>query len=312
MLSRRRLITAGAATSAAALLLPAIDKSMAARQAGVTLSGNVADFVALTVPSDPNFASKLNTLFPGLLDDPVFQKIQSHAVLISNVSDEVVNACSTHWRVATPTNGYETTIRHYFHPTAMRHKSAHFGVKGNRTRFTGKIPLLKVGASRLVTPYFNWSPQYYRKNPRPMWKKILTEKESRKFFLYELSMATSVQVSIDAVIVRDKALIGEDKSNLGKAFRATRNAEHDEAVEVLQYIATGASPDQIKTFLQERASIALPARSDWLKHFYSAVRQRQAKVLLRRLNYGKREKFLRTLKYLKKQPNTVLTRIVSN
>jgi hypothetical protein len=131
------------------------------------------------------------------------------------------------------------------------------------------------------------------------------ENASRQFFLYELSNATSVQVSIDAVIVNEKTLIGTDTGHLGSIFRATRNAEHDMAVDTLKVIAGGASPDQVRGFLQKQASLALPDRTPHsYRHLYHAVKRRQAAVLLRRLNYAKPEKFIRTLKYLKHQPKT--------
>jgi hypothetical protein len=232
-------------------------------------------------------------------------------VLISNVSKEEISAFSTHWRATTSTGGYEATIRHFFHPTDKRHKSAKFGLKGNKTRFTGKIPMLKAGATRLVTPYFNWSSNHHKKHPHKRWEKIFAEKESRKFFLYELSNSIDVQVSVDAVIINQKTLIGQDNANLGKTFMITRNAEHDEALETLRLIASGASHEQVKTLLESHISSTLPARNRPFHRLYSRVRQRHAKVLLRRLQHSKPGQFLHTLKYLKRKPKTMTVKVVS-
>jgi hypothetical protein len=155
-----------------------------------------------------------------------------------------------------------------------------------------------------VTPYFNWSPNCYRKNPKPDWKKILLENTSRQFFLYELSNATGVQVTVDALIVNQHTLIGQDLGNLGMVFRVTRNAEHDVAVATLRAVSSGASHDQVRAFLKGIARRRLPARNRANHRLYREVQQRHAKVLLRRLNGVNSEQFHRTLKYIKKQPKT--------
>jgi hypothetical protein len=308
MLSRRKLITAGATAGAVSLISPALIKAAATSTAGSTQSASVTDYLAITPSSDPSFISKLNNLFPSLLNDPYFQKIKSHSVLISNVSNQVISAYSTHWKATTATGGYETLLRHYAHRTSMRHQTARFGVMGNKTRFTGKVPVFAVGETRLLTPYFNWSPDYYQANPKPQWNKILMQSASRQFFLYELSNSTAVKVTIDSVIVNGKTVVGPDRANLAKVFRVTRNAEHDEANAILKLVKNGASADQITSALQDHASSKLPSRRHASHRLYVSVRRRQAQVLSRRLLSSKPEQFLRTLKYLKSQPKTTTRR----
>lgn len=303
MITRRNLIAAGATAGAVSLLSPVLTK-VAVAQTGSAQTGSVSGYLSVTPPSDPSFVSQLNKHFPGLLRDPYFQKIQSHAVLISNVSDQTISAYSTHWKVTTTTGGYETIIRHYFHPLGNYHQTAHPGVRGNKARFTGNVPVHKAGTTRLVTPYFNWSPNFYRKNPTPNWRRILSENASRQFFLYELSKSTGVQVSVDAVIVNRNTLIGPDIGNLGMIFRVSRHAEHDVALATRYAVAGGASRDQVKTLLKEIATRSLPAREPANHRVYREVQQRQARVLLRRLNGVANEQFLRTLKYLASQPKT--------
>jgi hypothetical protein len=161
-----------------------------------------------------------------------------------------------------------------------------------------------AGSTRLVTPYFNWNPRCYRNNPNPHWKKILGENVSRRFFLEELSNATGVQVSIDAIIVNEKHMIGPGASNLARTFRITRNAEHDEALSVFKLVAGGASMEQVKTFLKGHVAQALPPRTPPNHYLYCSVRRRQASVLLRRLVGVEPEHFMRTINYLKNRPKT--------
>jgi hypothetical protein len=306
MLSRRRLITVGAATGAATLLSSAASRANAATAdlGDDAKAAKITDFVTLKPSSDTGFVSEVDRLFPGLLSDPVFQQIKSHAVLIANVGKEAVNAYSTHWDITTSTGGYEMLVRHYFHPSAKRPRTIHFGLKGNKTRFTGKIPLLTAGETRLVTPYFNWSPSFYRTHPKPNWSRMLSASSSRQLFATELSSATDIEVSIDALIINNRDVIGLDKANLGRVFRVTRNAEHDEANALLKLVKKGVSRDQIAEFLKNRTSVALPSRTNAFRHLYVAVRRRQAKILFRRFKQGTTDQFLRTLKLIKRQPKT--------
>jgi hypothetical protein len=305
MLSRRKLITAGAAAGAVSLFPSPIIEAAAGGQVQGSQSASVSDYLTVMAPTDPNFGFKLDQLFPGLSSDPIFQKIQTHAVLVTNVSKKKIRAYSTYWTVTTPTGAYETPLRHFFHPSSNRKRSAHFGKKGNKTRFTGKVAAIKPGATRLVTPYFNWGPFKYKNHPKPKWEKIITEKTSRQFFLYELSKATSVEVTIDAVVLNRHKIIGPDRASLGKRYGLIRNAEHDEALSVHQLLVKGASLDEVATHLKKQLSVPLPPRSHQFRYLYRAVRRRQAHLLLRRLYLGGPEKFVKTVDYLRKKHRTV-------
>ncbi len=305
MLSRRKLIATGIATGAATLLQARPAGAARVGQASSLEVGSVEDFVSVTSPSSPGFASKLEELFPGLLKDPYFQKIQSHSVLISNIGSKPINAYSTHWAVGTASGGYEAMLLHYFHPTSRRPRAMHFGVAGNKTRFTGQIPAIKAGSTRLVTPYFNWSPTYYRNNPKPDWKKILSASASRQFFLQEIAKSTSVQVTVDAVIVDHSQVIGQDRAGLGAVYSTTRNAERDEASQLLGFARGGSSRAQMLAVVSQHASVPPPARDG--NHLYNAVRIRQAAVLLRRLNKARPEQFTRTLEYISSKPVTTIS-----
>jgi len=307
MRSRRQLITAGATAGAVAVLLPALQKATLAAQVTGATTANVADFVTVMAPSDTSFASRIDNLFPGLSNDPIFQKIQAHTVLITNVSGRPISAFSTCWNISTPTGGYSGTLIHGFHPTDMRPRLKHFGLTGNKTRFTGKIPALKADTTRLVSPYFSWSPNYYRSNPQPQWKKILLAKEARKFFFYELAKATSVTVTVDSLIAAETKLIGSDQAHLARVFRISRNAEHDAAVAVLRLIEQGASRDKVESFLVKQGNQYPTSKADvFTNPIYCRVRQRQATVLLRRFRHGTPNQFARTLAYLKSQPKTTI------
>jgi TAT (twin-arginine translocation) pathway signal sequence len=322
MISRRNLLKTAAATGTATMLLPAMGNLAKAAQPGASPREVVSGYISIRTSADPEFSPLLDTHFPGLADDVNFQKIRSHAVIITNVSGEDINAFSTFWKVDSATGGYEVALRHLFHPSEKRLRTVHFGTRGNQTRFTGQIPAIKAGATRLLTPYFNWSSSYYQKNPHLNWMARIEATGAHGLFtVHELSMATAVHVSVDAVIVKHNQVIGPDRARLAKTYMVMRNAEHDTAIGVLRAINVSSSDksavgkiessrDQIQGYL-EGSGLKYPTmQSDAFKdRLYRKVRQRQATILARRLRHATPEQFFRTVQYLASQPKTTVKRV---
>ena len=136
MLSRRRLITVGVAVGATSLLSPTHIQAAASDSQSTANVPDVSQFLRITAPTDSGFQSTLDKLFPGLSKHPTFHKIRSHSVLITNVSSKPLMGYSTHWVATTPTGGYETTIRHYFHPN-RKHKHNHSSRFGSMAKGLG-------------------------------------------------------------------------------------------------------------------------------------------------------------------------------
>jgi hypothetical protein len=305
-------MTTVTATGAATMLLSPLQ-----RKAGAEISCEARPqavpegFINITVPSDPGFTSLIETHFPNLLQDANFQKIKSYSVLITNVSGKDINAFSTFWDVQSPTGGYELALRHFFHPSEKRLRTVHFGVQGNQTRFTGQIPAIKAGATRLLTPYFNWSSNYYQRNPKLDWSRVLASGAHASFTLHELPSATAVRVSLDAVIFNQSQVVGPDRANLAKSYAVMRNAEHDTAAAVINVspCSEGAhlNLDQVRDYLTNVGAKYPTTKQDAYKdRLYRKVRQRQATILARRLAHATPEQFMRTLTYIASQPKTTI------
>jgi hypothetical protein len=196
----------------------------------------------------------------------------------------------------------EMTVKHYFHPRLGSEGLRWEEKMGNKAFFTGKVPVIKAGATRLVTPFFGWSPGFYKENNKPDWTKLVLRR--REVTLSELaSEDTGVAMRISAAITNDYASVGPDDEYLARVFCITRNAEHDESVSMRRIIATGASPDQVKDQLRrDGAGLDFHIRPN--SALYYRVRQRQARVLLRRLKRANWEQFLETLVHLRNQPKT--------
>jgi hypothetical protein len=310
LLSRRKLIATGAAAGAAAIIAPIVSKMKFGDSIVEAATLSVDNLLTVASVSSPSSIARLNQLFPGLLSDPGFQQLLPVAFLVSNIANRGIRAFSSRWTVSTPSAVRETTIYHYFHPRGGYKAQMHWGTTGNKTRFTGKIPVIEAGTTRLLTPFFNWSPSYYSKNSNPDWAALLQQRARPEFPTPELaSVGASVSISIDAAVTHDFTAVGPRANDLAKIIRVTRNAEHDAAVSALRCISTGVSPEEVKTHLRHEASgLAFDIRPE--SDLYYRVRQRQAKVLLRRLKYARWEQFLKTLDYLKKKPKTT-TSIIS-
>ena len=309
-LSRRKLL---ASFSAASLVsLTGQQKASATTTAAVpALPKDIGSYVKLLTPSDHGYDAHLDGMFPRLKDDPVFKKIAPYCALLTNIGNIPLQAFSTYWDIETGTGNVGAVLRQYFHPRGSVKHSARFGLKGNKTRFTGSIPALQPGATRLITPFFSWSPAHFLKYPAPKWKALLLENSSRKFLLQEMARSTSVTVQVDGLIVKNNVVIGTDRANLGTTFRVTRNAEHDEAYDVLGLVQSGATVESIRACLKEHAKAVLPERGDKKKFLYCKVRRRQARVLLRRLKHARYEQFIKTLKFLCRQPQTTTIRLAA-
>jgi hypothetical protein len=312
-ISRRKVLSLGVAAGAGALLPRHLAAAVLQRrlfwdsladpaaQPGTLTASNL---IAVAPVSDPSSEVVLENLFPGLLSDSGFQQFRPVAFLVSNVSNKDIRAFSSHWRVTTTSHQFELAIMHYFHPHARQEST-----NKNESRplfFTGDIPAIRAGATRLVTPFFSWSPSAYEDSGTPNWTQLVRRRPA--VVLSQLAEpGCSVTMLIDGAITKDFASVGPNDEDLAGFFCVTRNAEHDEAISVLRLIAAGASRERLRDQLGRDALRFLydvpPSRSSRYYTAYCKVRQRQATVLLRRLRMPW-DKFLKTLEYLRSQPKT--------
>jgi hypothetical protein len=311
-ISRRKVLSLGVAASAGALF----PRRLAATLSPPDIPGpadstipsatlRASDLLAVAPVSHPSSLPVLDRLFPGLLSDPGFQQFLPVASLVTNVSQTNIRAFVSHWAVTTQGRTYDMYTTDYFHPRAGSEESelAHWGRTGDITRFTGNLPLIRKGATRLVTPFFNWSASYYKKNSKPDWGNFL-RRQPRTLVSDLMGNGAIATMEIQGAITRGYASVGPRVDYLTRVFCVARNAEHDEAVAVRALIAAGASPEHVGEQLRRHATgLGLTSRFP-ADYYYSSVRQRQAKVLLRRLSNAPWEEFLGTLAYLRDQPKT--------
>lgn len=298
-ISRRKLVIAGGAALVAPAVLVRSRKSeaqtsqLAASDRGVTtVSG-----------TESGFASALDAQFPGLSADPVFQKLMPLAILITLQSGPGIRAYTVSWSVTTSAGPYQTALFYYVSPGPSAKG------KSPNTLRSAQVNILRSGVSRLVTPFFNWTSNYYLANRPPNWDTILKPSEPGTFLVSELINATSVTTSLDAVVFSDWKLLGPDKYLLGDRLRARRNAEHDEAVGVCKLLKAGAPDSAIVEALQSHASAERSSNKSTHIRWYEQNRRYQAQVLLKAFGDADRDTFTKAVTRLRLQKRSLIKRL---
>ena len=259
--------------------------------------------VSAVSASDSSFGSAVEALYPGLQNDPVFQQIAPLALLVTHQNGPTIRAYSVAWQITTPGGTYETPLFSFVSPgQASKGRSP-------STLKTARQAILRAGQSRLITPFFNWSPTYYQHNPAPDWSTVLTSLEPGGFLVSELSAATQVRVSLDGVVFSDWKILGRDKHNLTRRLRSKRNGAHDEGLVVHRLLHAGAADSAVISTLESHASVARSAKREGPGYWYEQARRYQAQILLLAFQQADRKTFSKALHRLVHQKRTLITRV---
>jgi len=288
-------------TLSSAVLVPAL--LTRAGQAGTDISLSTSDReVSAVSSSDNGFGVALDSLYPGLSADPIFQKIAPLSILITHKRGPAVRAFTISWKVTSANGTFETKLFSYVSPG-----SALKGQSTNTLR-SARRPVLKLGQSRLITPFFSWTPTYYKSNPEPAWGKLLQQAEPGSFLVSELSNASAVEIEIDGLVFSDWKIVGPDKHDLTRRLRSRRNAEHDEGLVVFRLMKLGASDSEIKRVLLAHGAAQRSTKKTSPGRWYEQSRRFQAQFLLRAFVDADRASFSKALNRLVSQKSTSITR----
>src|SRR5690242_14384182 len=93
--------------------------------------------------SDRGFAATLQERYPGLQNDPVFQKLAPLALLVSHSKGPAIRAFSIAWRMTSAAGSCETALFSYLSPGPAS--------KGrlSTTLRSARIPVLRAGQTAL-------------------------------------------------------------------------------------------------------------------------------------------------------------------
>jgi hypothetical protein len=298
-LSRRHLIGLGAA----ALAVPyALAGQVGSDIAGGSLLKTTDRELKTYAFTDPEFDSKLGALFPGLASDPKFQMIAPVAIIITHVSGPAVRAYSTCWSTSTASGSYETALFKYSRPGVRRNGKI-------RAVSSAQKDILLPGQSILTTPYFNLTPQGYHRLPKA-WHDALLPHEPANFIAAYPSNADGKRVWIDAVVFKDRKVLGVDKHHLAERLRVRRHAEHDVALDMQKLVKSGASHGDIEEALLAKGTA--PRSSERGKRmWYTQAKKHHAQLLLKKYHSLGPEKFTKLLARVVRIKRTVLPNVTA-
>lgn len=297
-LSRRKMLLASGAAVISPLVLPG-DRRALADTVQVSTSGYAVSVVS---GSDLLFGGAVEALYPGLTKDPTFQQIAPLALLVTHQQGPPVRGFSVAWAITTPAGKKETPL--YFYVSLGSPLTGHIqSALGSARR-----NILQIGQSRLVTPFFSWTPADYGSNSAQNWDEVLKRSYPGKFLVSELPAATQVKVSMDAVVFSDWKMIGPNKHKLGTKIRARRNAEHDEGLSLYKLMNNGASDNEIIETLRAHGLAQRSYKENLGDRWYERSRRFHAQVLLKAFQNADRQTFTRALVRLTRQRKNLITR----
>lgn len=187
--------------------------------------------LTLIRPGDPDFDSALDANFPGFrqLDD--YPTVRPLLALVRNDASHAAVAYTIRWNVQMPDGTSRQVGQNQF-------------VQKHYTTAQDAIALAP-GGMRLMSPLlvFDLKPGDPF-GPHNFWSQLLSTP------MFAQAKGNPVTCTEDVVIYDDGSYVGVDASLTSLRYQASRDAAHDEAVALLQFLATNASVGDILVFLE--------------------------------------------------------------
>ena len=189
--------------------------------------------LTLVSPADPDFTNLLDNNFNGISSLPDYQALRPFLAIVRNESPQVFKAYSVAWNIQGESGvSHLVSVQYVFRHLAPANQNK----------------VLRPGSLRLLSPLFNLSPQEYRENHD---------------FIHRYPASTlppfrsvRIDASVDGEIDSDGTADGPNLTHLHELYKATRNAEHDEAVSLLARLRGPAIPTNPSVLLSADLSEA--------------------------------------------------------
>lgn len=190
--------------------------------------------------SDPRFTSELNVNFPGVLSMGSIETALPYMVILRNDTAKTVRAYEIRWEDSEgnsdQANGLvDLKATAVTTPLELRWPS------GSKVQDKS----IRPGEERLVTP---WSNVRHDELAffEPSFGQTLRPEASRR----------SLKAHVDCVVYGDGSLNGPNKSRLLLTYFITRDAQHDEALTIVQRLRAAPKDPKLKSELLRRRDIA--------------------------------------------------------
>lgn len=210
--------------------------------------------IILETPANLSFDSDVEQNFPGLTRIPQYDQIRPFLVLLTNQTALTAKAYAVRWKVSTA-EGPEHVLDSLFVRTHFLIPSANHS--------------LRPGEERLISPLFNLSPSEFQDHP--------SFSEEFPSALYpHFSERMTITAQLDEVVYADGSFSGSNATRLLQLYRCSRNAEHDEAIEVLSLANSGADQVTLDKMLKTHMTRGFSAQGTSITALYIHARAEQA------------------------------------
>jgi hypothetical protein len=294
--TRRQVILGGAATIVSLGILGTRPASLLASIAPEKSRHSLRDLLHVMHPASASFDAVLDKHYPGLTSLSGFDTARPLTLIIRNKSKRAILALSATWSVIASSGTQNLhSYGSFFRSTKL--------LKASRS---GQYPVIKPEKLCILSPFFCWTPSRYRKVASPLAVvTVLRESPIKNQLSLDAAVAASVRGRLDAAIASPQLLLGPDRAGLGSLFRITRNAEHDEALSLLQ---ASVSRGSLRAALVEHSNAPLEPQVSLDEWLYRRARIRYAGLLQRALRRTDQASLQKLLEAVKASPPTVLTR----
>lgn len=239
------------------------------RVAHLRVRQTASQSLTLIKPTDADFESTLDTYFPGVSQEPGYQrKIRPFLVIVRNDTSTPAVAYAIQWE------------EHYSDGSSHFLRASFVNVPLMQSVATTYIPSEVI---RLISPLFNVTPKGYQ------WYHSFGRMFPASHFPAS-NGASSMDVDVDGVVYRGGAFIGPDKTHILQRYVAAHFAARDEALAALKFIQSSTEPQflvapKLGQMLDQQIQWKNRAYQFTLLARYVRARGRSAQDLKRILQY---------------------------
>jgi len=214
-------------------------QATAGSRGGLQYNGRPGEPLTFIDSSDPKFNTELETNFPGVLAMGSIEKAKPYMVILRNDTAKTVRAYEIRWEDANPSADASDGMD-VLKTTAITTPLELRWPNGNKLQDKS----IRPGEERLVTPWSN------------------LRRDELSFFdpafgqtLRTTATHQSWRAYVDCVIYGDGSFAGPNKSRLLLTYFITRDAQHDEALTILQRLRLKPNDPDLIQELSRRTDI---------------------------------------------------------
>lgn len=228
--------------------------------------------LTVVTSKEPGFNQLLQSVYPGMLSNGEFKRLQNKVVLVHNDSKFPIHAFVIKWVIQSKSLPQSVEFTPYVYTQTSKHA------------LVGGV-FLAPDETRIISPWFSLSKSQYQ---RMATNKGNINQISGYFSGHEVTAKHTdmiLSATVDGVVFDDASLVGVDEFGLKDLFECQRNGQHDEGISIGREFKRNAPDEQIIAKLNDhiiQGRIA-EGKND-RESIYYAARGATAQMMLDELN----------------------------